>query len=209
MTRLKPIISRLRAKVAEAEANLGAARRQIDVLETQRPQFRADIDAAVAALTLAEIELTNTVVRAPSDGRVGERQARVGQHVRPGTLLVAIVPQDFWVVANFKETQIPAMRIGDGITISNRWHPGKGDGHHRRAQDCERGTDLGSRLCDPGAGPDDGRAARSGVCGGASICASPEGSAAAFAVAEAPFEADACLETAVDLWHAKHSPKAT
>jgi hypothetical protein len=49
-----------------------------------------------------------------------------------------------------------------------------------------------------------------GVCGGASICASPEASAAAFAVAEAPFfAADACLETAVDLWHAKHSPKAT
>jgi pimeloyl-ACP methyl ester carboxylesterase len=48
-----------------------------------------------------------------------------------------------------------------------------------------------------------------GVCGGASICASPEASAAAFAVAEAPFfAADACLETAVDLWHAKHS-KAT
>jgi DHA2 family multidrug resistance protein len=113
-----------RAKVAEAEANLGAARRQADVLETQRPQFQADIDAAVAALRLAEIELENTVVRAPSDGRVGERQARVGQYVRPGTLLVAIVPQDFWVVANFKETQIPAMRIGDGITISIDGIPG-------------------------------------------------------------------------------------
>ena len=37
----------------------------------------------------------------------------------------------------------------------------EGDGHHRRAQDCERGTDLGSQLCDPGAGPDDGRAVRS------------------------------------------------
>jgi membrane fusion protein (multidrug efflux system) len=44
--------------------------------------------------------------------------------VRPGTLLVAIVPQDFWVVANFKETQIPAMRIGDGVAISIDGIPG-------------------------------------------------------------------------------------
>ncbi len=170
---------------------------------------RALLEELGLDVELARIDLENTRIVAPRDGRLGEIGARIGQYVTAGSQLLALVPNEVWVVANFKETQIPAMRIGDGITISNRWHPGKGDGHHRRAQDCERGTDRGSRLCDPGAGPDDGRAARSGVCGGASICASPEASAAAFAVAEAPFEAYACLETAVDLWHAKHSPKAT
>jgi membrane fusion protein (multidrug efflux system) len=55
---------------------------------------------------------------------VGERKARVGQYVRPGTLLVAIVPHDFWVVANFKETQIPAMQIGDTVAISVDAIPG-------------------------------------------------------------------------------------
>jgi len=109
---------RNRASVAQAQANVTAARGQINVLESQRPQLQADIDAAVAALRLAEIELENTVMRSPADGRVGERAARVGQYVRPGTLLVTIVPQDFWVVANFKETQIAAMQIGDAVNVS-------------------------------------------------------------------------------------------
>jgi membrane fusion protein (multidrug efflux system) len=106
------------AKVAEANANLAAARLQTNVLQSQRPRIQADIAAADAALKLARIELENTVVRAPSDGWVGERRARVGQYVRPGTLLIAVVSDDFWVVANFKETQIPAIRTGDAVSIS-------------------------------------------------------------------------------------------
>lgn len=95
------------------------------MLETQRPQLDADIAAAAAALTLAEIELASAVVRSPADGWVGERQARVGQYVRAGTLLVAVVPRNFWVVANFKETQIPALRIGDSVAISIDAIPGR------------------------------------------------------------------------------------
>lgn len=108
---------RARAKIAEAQANVAAAKRQMDVLESQRPQLQADVAAANAALEIARIELDHTVVRAPSDGRVGERQARVGQYVRPGTLLVAIVPEHFWVVANFKETQLPSIKLGDNVSI--------------------------------------------------------------------------------------------
>jgi membrane fusion protein, multidrug efflux system len=115
---------RARAKVNEAAANVAAARGQLDVLESQRPQLQADIDAAIAARRLAEIELEHTIVRSPADGRVGERRVRAGQYVRPGTLLVAIVPHDFWVVANFKETQIPAMQTGDTVTISVDAIPG-------------------------------------------------------------------------------------
>lgn len=115
---------RNRASVAQATAGVAASRRQLDVLQSQRPQLLADVDAAVAALRLAEIDLDNTVVRAPADGRVGAREARVGQYVRPGTLLVAIVPQAFWVVANFKETQIASMRIGDAVRVSVDAVPG-------------------------------------------------------------------------------------
>jgi membrane fusion protein (multidrug efflux system) len=108
---------RNRASVAQAQANVAAARSQMNVLQSQHPQLQADIDAALAALRLAEIELENTAVRAPADGRVGEREARVGQYVRPGTLLVALVAQEFWVVANFKETQIAAMQVGDAVKV--------------------------------------------------------------------------------------------
>jgi membrane fusion protein (multidrug efflux system) len=109
---------RSRAKVAEANASLAAARLQTNVLQSQRPRLQAEIAAADAALKLARIELDNTVVRAPSNGWVGERRARVGQYVRPGTLLIPVVSDNFWVVANFKETQIPAIRIGDAVSIS-------------------------------------------------------------------------------------------
>lgn len=108
---------RNRANVAQAQANVAAAQRQLGVLHSERPQLLAEIDGAVAGLKLAEIEHENTIVRSPADGQVGERQARVGQYVRPGTLLVAIVPQEYWVVANFKETQVAAMRNGDGVKI--------------------------------------------------------------------------------------------
>ena len=59
------------ASVAQAQANVAAARGQINVLESQRPELRADIDAALAALRLAQIELENTVVRAPSTAGSG------------------------------------------------------------------------------------------------------------------------------------------
>jgi membrane fusion protein (multidrug efflux system) len=106
------------AKVGEATADLNAARRQLDVLESQRPQLVADIEAAAASLRLAQIDLDDTVVRAPTDGRVGERQGKPGQYVRPGTLVLAVMPNDVWVVANFKETQIPDLHVGDTVTVS-------------------------------------------------------------------------------------------
>ncbi|QND68884.1 HlyD family secretion protein [Mesorhizobium loti] len=115
---------RARAKSAEARANLAAARQQMYVIETQRPQLDADISAAVASLTLARIELASTAVYSPAEGWVGERQAKVGQYVRAGTLLAAVVPRNFWVVANFKETQIAALRIGDRIAVSVDAVPG-------------------------------------------------------------------------------------
>jgi membrane fusion protein (multidrug efflux system) len=113
-----------RARVAEAAADVAAARRQLDVLESQRPQLQAEMGAAAATLRLAQIDLEDTIVRAASDGRVGERQVRLGQYVRPGTLALAIVPHDVWVIANFKETQISSLHVDDDVTISVDGVPG-------------------------------------------------------------------------------------
>ncbi|WP_175506756.1 HlyD family secretion protein [Bosea sp. CRIB-10] len=115
---------RAAAKLAEAQANVTSARRQMEVLDSQRPQLTADIAGAQAALRLAEIELEHTTVRGPADGWVSERQARVGQYVRPGTLLIAVVPRAFWVVANFKETQLPAFHLGGAVAITIDAAPG-------------------------------------------------------------------------------------
>ncbi|MGO4287324.1 HlyD family secretion protein [Bosea sp. TAB14] len=112
------------AKVAEAKANLAAAQSQIRVLESQRPQLIADIEAGGAALRLAAIDLESTVIRSPADGWVGERQARIGQYVRAGTLLVAFIARDVWVVANFKETQLPGITPGALASIFIDGAPG-------------------------------------------------------------------------------------
>ncbi len=113
------------AGVAGAEAELAVSRERIGVIESQRPQLLADVDAAEAALRLAEIDLESTVVRAPVDGRVAERQARKGQYVRPGTQLIALVSRNVWVVANFKETELRGMRVGEPISVTIDAFPGR------------------------------------------------------------------------------------
>lgn len=113
------------SRVAEMEAGLSAARQRVHVLESQRPQLLADIEAARAAVNLAAIDLDSTVVRAPVAGRVSERAAKPGQYVKTGTPLIALVPPDLWVVANFKETQLAGMRAGAAVEVSVDAVPGK------------------------------------------------------------------------------------
>jgi membrane fusion protein (multidrug efflux system) len=78
----------------------------------------AAIDAARAQLASAELDLERTIIRAPIDGVVGDRQVQVGQLVQPGSPLMAVVPlQAVYVVANFKETQIAHFQEGQSVTI--------------------------------------------------------------------------------------------
>lgn len=78
----------------------------------------AAIDAAQAQLESAELDLERAIIRAPIDGVVGDRQVQVGQLVRPGAPLMAVVPlQSVYVVANFKETQIAHFRAGQPVIL--------------------------------------------------------------------------------------------
>src|SRR5690606_28423627 len=107
--------ARLRAEagVAAASATVDAQRQRIAVLITQRDAAAAAIAQAEAARDLAQIDLDHTVVRAPIDGVIGNRQVRIGRLVAPGVTLLDIVPvNDLWIVANFKETQIEHVRPG-------------------------------------------------------------------------------------------------
>lgn len=112
------------SKVGQAEANLVASEAQISVIESQRPQMLAEVEAAEASVRLAEIDLDSTVVRAPADGTVGERQARVGQLVKPGTSLIAFVSEGIWIVANFKETQLVEVMSGKRVKVEIDAVPG-------------------------------------------------------------------------------------
>ncbi len=76
------------------------------------------VDEVRSALDLANQDLRHTLILAPVDGVVGNRQVRVGDYVQPGTRLLALVPlQALYVTANFKETQTGRMRVGQLVTV--------------------------------------------------------------------------------------------
>jgi len=115
-----------RANSDKARASLLAARRQLDVIHSQRQQAQAALEQAVAARDLARLDLGYTELRAPVDGYIGNRRARVGSYVAAGTQLLAVVPaQGLWVDANFKEDQLARMQPGQAVTIEADILPGK------------------------------------------------------------------------------------
>lgn len=106
------------AAQASARAALAAERQRLDVLQSERVLAEAQVEEARAAQTVAEVDLAHTVIRAPVDGVVGNRGVRVGHYVRAGTNLMSVVPlPDVYLVANFKETQIGRMRIGQRVRV--------------------------------------------------------------------------------------------
>jgi membrane fusion protein, multidrug efflux system len=117
-------LSKAEAAVSAAAATLEAQRQRIAVLASQREAAVAAVAQARAARDLAQIDLDNTVVRAPVDGVIGNRQVRVGRLVAPGAALLDIVPvRDVWVVANFKETQVEHIRPGQRVRITIDGYP--------------------------------------------------------------------------------------
>ena len=114
------------AAADRSRAALAAAQRQADVIGTQQQQARAALAQAVAERDLAQLNLDYTQVRAPVDGVVGNRSARTGAYAAIGSQLLAIVPaRGLWVDANFKESQLRAMRPGQPVTIEADVLPGE------------------------------------------------------------------------------------
>ena len=98
-------------------------------LETQTDfadlRHQPNVALAIANLRHAYIDLERTTVVAPVMGYVAQRTVQVGQQVAPGTALLAIVPEDqMWVEANFKETQLGSVRIGQPATVHSDFYKG-------------------------------------------------------------------------------------
>jgi membrane fusion protein, multidrug efflux system len=116
---------RLAATLASRQAELDAQRTQQAVLDTQELQLRAEAKAKQAALDLANINLGYTKISAPVSGEVSERGVFVGQYVHAGTQVISVVPLDnVWVIANYKETQLTHVVIGQGAEIRVDTFPG-------------------------------------------------------------------------------------
>ncbi len=109
---------RTAAQLTRARAGADAAKRQTNVLDAEMATARALSDEADAQLELAQIDLENTVIRAPIDGVAANRSAQLGEYVRAGAQLLSIVPLDkVWIEANFKETQLTRMKPGQSVDI--------------------------------------------------------------------------------------------
>jgi membrane fusion protein (multidrug efflux system) len=107
------------ANTASAQsAALASAERRIASLQAQVRQAQAQGDAAKAQLAAANVNVGSTILRASTDGRVGDKSVRAGQFVQASTRLMSVVPLSaIYISANFKETQIGLMRIGQPVTI--------------------------------------------------------------------------------------------
>jgi membrane fusion protein (multidrug efflux system) len=114
------------AALNAAQAQLAAAQQQLPVLRAQAAQAEARQQNAAAAVALANNNLGYTVIRAPFDGIVGNRAVEPGQHVSPGTQVIALTPPagKLYVVANFKETQLRDMRAGMKVRLIPDIDPG-------------------------------------------------------------------------------------
>lgn len=120
-------LAQAQQQVAKAQAQLttsqgGLQQAQATGVQTQvnRNKYQealAAVTQAQAKLKDAQLQLSYTVISAPTAGVVGNKHAEVGQRVQPGTPLMAIVDNQNWVVANFKETQLGKMHPGQPVEI--------------------------------------------------------------------------------------------
>jgi membrane fusion protein (multidrug efflux system) len=130
----KAMVSGAEATLKAAEANLRqvrarlvsahAAPERVKQSRTQADVSGADIDRALAEVAQAELNLSYTKIVAPCDGFVTKKNVESGQFVQVGQSVLAVVSDDVWVTANFKETQMAHMKPGQPVDITLDAYPG-------------------------------------------------------------------------------------
>jgi membrane fusion protein, multidrug efflux system len=132
--------ARTAAQLALNNAQLDQQKSLLNSLYIQEKQLEAQVGAAEAQVMLARNNVGYTKIRSPADGLVGQRQVRPGQFVNVGTQVIAMVPlPNIWVIANFKETQMTNVRLGQPARVTvdafpdlvlvgkvDSWSPGTG-----------------------------------------------------------------------------------
>ncbi|MFH3940226.1 HlyD family secretion protein [Acinetobacter nosocomialis] len=106
------------ALLKQALANLSVAKEALKTAQVAKVGLQAEVNNAQAQLDQAKTTKNYSVIYAPMDGQLGEVNPRVGQYVSVGSQLLFLIPQKTWVIANFKETQMKNMRIGQKATFT-------------------------------------------------------------------------------------------
>jgi membrane fusion protein (multidrug efflux system) len=130
-----------KAKVAAAQGVLAAAntaKEQVAAAQAKARYAEAQVGIAQAQVDAARLDLSYTTIKAPTAGRVTRKNIQPGQYLQVGQTLLAIVPDDFWVTANFKETQLTEMRVGQPVDIYVDTFPDRT--FHGHVQSIQAGT---------------------------------------------------------------------
>jgi len=118
-------LTQAQTMLRSSELAAEAERRNKAVLESQEMQLQADLRAKQANLAVASVNIGYTKISAPDDGTVGERQVRPGQLVSPGTQVISFVALTKWVQANYRETQLTNVKVGDPAELRIDEYPGQ------------------------------------------------------------------------------------
>ncbi len=111
-------LSVAQAKLAESQAAVVSARRQLAVAESDVTRAEANLDAASADLDYARHQLDKTRIVAPRDGVIGNLRVEIGTLAQPSLTLLQLVPiESAYVAANFKETQLERIRVGQPVAV--------------------------------------------------------------------------------------------
>jgi membrane fusion protein (multidrug efflux system) len=105
-------------QIDQAEASAKSATAQRNAAKAQIRGAQAQIKVLKAQLTQAQINFGYTHITAPVDGTIAQRSVALGNYVTPGVQMMAIVPLQIWITANFKETQLAYMRLRQPVTVS-------------------------------------------------------------------------------------------
>ena len=133
------------ASLTDAQAALRVAERQIGALEAQRANAEASLSQAEAQRRQAELNLSYTTMTAAQAGHVVDLSAAVGEFVQPGTSIAMLVPDELWVVANFKETQLAHIGRASGPRCASTPIPAASCTAMSRA--CSQDRARRSRCC--------------------------------------------------------------
>ena len=118
-------LSQASTGLRSSELSAEAERLTKNVLLSQEVQLQADFRAKQANFAVATVNLGYTKIYSPGDGTVGERQVRPGQLVSPGTQVISFVDVTKWVQANYRETQLTNVKVGDPAEIRIDAYPGQ------------------------------------------------------------------------------------
>jgi membrane fusion protein (multidrug efflux system) len=105
------------ANVDSANKKVASQEAQVQLAAAQYVTALAEEKQAEAQLRQAQLQLSYAKIYAPFDGRVAKKSIEPGNYVQPGQTLFSLVPADVWIVANFKETQLKRMKVGQPVSV--------------------------------------------------------------------------------------------